>query len=237
MVACARCGASYTASTISAALAECFIDIAVIARAYHRAIESVSIEFPNCALSVLPASPTSHSGLSRASASLARQKRSATTATASPSLTTWRTPRTAERRRRIHALERAAEDRAGGNRRIDHARDLRIDGELGRAVDLERRVEAGNPLADQLELIGSTDRRLLVELDLARIGGQSAVIENTAARLVRDLLLLAASHSDGGTFQRCAAAAISRSRALAPACNSICHDVRTPRLPTVVIGP
>jgi hypothetical protein len=34
----------------------------------------------NCALSVLPAAPVSHSGLSSASASLARQKGSATTA-------------------------------------------------------------------------------------------------------------------------------------------------------------
>ena len=114
---------------------------------------------------------------------------------------------------------------------------LRIDGELGGAVDLQRRVETRQRLADQLELIRRTDRRLLVELDLAGIGGERAVVERCGRTPCAVTLLLAASHSAAGTFQRCAAAAISRSRALAPACSSICHDVRTPRLPTVVMSP
>ena len=51
------------------------------------------------------------------------------------------------------------------------------------------------------------------------------------------ILLLAAEHSLAATFHFAAAAAISRSRAEAPACNSICHEVRTPRLPAVTMSP
>ena len=90
-------------------------------------------------------------------------------------------------RRLVDALELAAEHRAGGDRRIDHAGNLRVDGELGGAVDLERRVEAGERLADELELIRRPDRRLLVELDLGGIGGERAVVEAAAGRLVRNL--------------------------------------------------
>ena len=64
---------------------------------------------------------------------------------------------------------------------------MRIDGEFRRAVDLERRVEAGDRLADQLELIRRPDRRLLVELDLGGIGGERAVVEAASGRLVSDL--------------------------------------------------
>ena len=46
-------------------------------------------------------------------------------------------------------------------------------------------------------------------------------------------LLMAAAHSEAGTFQRLAAAAISRSRALAPACWTITPVSRTARLPPV----
>ena len=47
-------------------------------------------------------------------------------------------------------------------------------------------------------------------------------------------LLIAAAQSCAGTFQRFAAAAISRSRALAPACWTIWPVSRTARLPPVL---
>jgi hypothetical protein len=44
---------------------------------------------------------------------------------------------------------------------------------------------------------------------------------------------LRAWHSAAGTFQRCAAAAINRTRALAPACCRNSREARTARLPPV----
>ena len=90
-------------------------------------------------------------------------------------------------RRLIDASEFAAEHRTGGDRGIDHAGQPRIDGEPGGAVDLERRIEPRHRLADELELVRGADRRLLVELDLAGIGGERAVVEAASRRLVQYL--------------------------------------------------
>src|SRR5262249_3543277 len=75
-------------------LGQRILDIAIIARAYHRSIERIPIklgELGAVGLSGLADLPV---GLEQgASASLARQNRSATTTTASSSLTTCSTPR------------------------------------------------------------------------------------------------------------------------------------------------
>ena len=117
---------------------------------------------------------------------MARQKRSATTTTALSSLTTCKTPRRPFAGRFVHARELAAEYRTGSNCRIDHSRYLRIDGEFGRAVDLEWRIQASDPFADQLELIGRPDSRLLVEVDLRGVSGERAIVEAASGRFVRD---------------------------------------------------
>jgi len=91
------------------------------------------------------------------------------------------------RRRVIHALERAARHRAGDHRGVDHARQLGVDAVGGRAVDLERHVEARGRLAGQGELLRRLDVGLLVERDLGRVRRQRAIAEGAAGRLVVDL--------------------------------------------------
>jgi len=87
----------------------------------------------------------------------------------------------------INTLELAAEHRTGGNRRIDHVRNSRVDRELGRAVYLERRIEASDRLANKFELIRRPDGRLLVEFYLCGICGQRTVVETTAGGFVQNL--------------------------------------------------
>ena len=108
---------------------------------------------------------------------------------------------------------------------------------LAEPLILSGGIEPRHRLADQLELIGRADRRLLVELDLGGVGGERGIVEAAAGGLVRHLAVGRRRIRLAATFHCCAAAAISRSRALAPACSSICHDVRTPRLPAVTMSP
>src|SRR5215831_3332102 len=170
-----------------AAFAKSIVDIAVIARAHHRAIERVSIK-----LGELRAVRTA--GLADVPFRLKQRERFLCTPEAVGNngngvveLDHLQHTAAAFCRGVIDTLEFAAEHRTGGDRGIDHARYLRIDGELGRTVDLERRVEPRYPLADQLELIGRADGRFLVERDFRRIARERAVVEALARRLVRDL--------------------------------------------------
>ncbi len=64
-------------------------------------------------------------------------------------------------------------------------RELSIDRKFGGAVDLQRRVQAGDGLADEFELIRRSDRRLFFELDLGGIRGERTVVEATSGRLVQ----------------------------------------------------
>ena len=77
----------------------------------------------------------------RRAISLARQKRSATTATPFSTGTTAMKPRLPLIAASSIALHLAAEHRAIGDRGIDHAGQARIDAEFGRAGDFDRRVE------------------------------------------------------------------------------------------------
>ena len=69
----------------------------------------------------------------------------------------------------IVGLELAAEHRAIGDSGVGHAGQTGVDSEPRRAGDLERRVDAFDPLADQLELIGRLDRGLRGERDLGGV--------------------------------------------------------------------
>ena len=104
------------------------------------------------------------------SASLARQKLSATTATPLVTGTAAMIPRRPEIYREIVGFELAAEHRAIGGGGVGHARQARVDAEARGARDLERRVDALQALADKLVLIWRLDRRLGRQRDLRRVG-------------------------------------------------------------------
>ncbi len=87
----------------------------------------------------------------------------------------------------VDRLHRAAEHRAGHDRRMHHVGHVKVDAVLCGAVDLERHVEPRKPPADELELIGLLDRGLLVELDRGRLDRQLAVSKRAAGRFVGDL--------------------------------------------------
>ena len=69
----------------------------------------------------------------------------------------------------IIGFELAAEHRAVGDSGIGHVRQTGVDSEARRAGDLERRIDALDLLADQLELVGRLDRGLLGERDLGGV--------------------------------------------------------------------
>ena len=80
-------------------------------------------------------------------------------------------------------LELAAEHRAIGDRGIGHARQTGVDSEPRRAGRLERRVDALDLLADQLELIRRLDRGLRGERDLGGVRREFAEGRRTRRRL------------------------------------------------------
>ncbi len=218
------------------ALGEVIVDIAVVARAHHRTVERVAIKLGELRAVGLAGLAGVPFRLEQCERFLGAPEAVGNHRDRVVELDHLLHAAPALDRRLVHALELAARHRAGIDRGIDHARNLRIDGELGGAVDLQRRIETRQRLADQLELIGRSDRRFLVELDLGGVGGERAVVERAPAGLVQNLAVGRLAFA-GGTFQRCAAAAMRRTRALAPACSSICHEVRTPRLPAVTMSP
>ena len=69
----------------------------------------------------------------------------------------------------VVSLELAAEHRAIGDRRIGHARQTGVDSEARRAGRFQRRIDAFDLLADQLELIGRLDRGLRGERDFGGV--------------------------------------------------------------------
>jgi hypothetical protein len=170
-----------------AAFSEFGIDVSVAARAHHRAVERIAIKVGELRAIGLAGFAGVPFRLERRERFLGAPETIGNHGDRVVELDDLLHAAAALGRRLVHALEFAAEHRAGGDRRIDHARQPRIDGELGGAVDLERRVEARHRLADQLELIGRTDRRLLVELDLAGVGRERAVVETAPRRLVQHL--------------------------------------------------
>ena len=167
------------------ALRESIVDIAVIARGHHRAVERVAIK-----LGKLRA--VGFAGFARIPFRLKQRKRFL----GAPKAIGDDRNRIVELDHLLHAtptfdrrfvdtLELAAEHRTGSNGRIDHVRKLSIDREFGGAVDLQRRVQAGDRLADEFELIRRPDCRLLVELDLGGIRGERAIVEAASGRLVQ----------------------------------------------------
>ena len=84
----------------------------------------------------------------------------------------------------IVRFELAAEHRAIGGGGIGHARQAGIDAEARRAGHLERRIDALQALADELELIGRLDRRLGGERDLGGVRRELAEGRRTPGGLV-----------------------------------------------------
>jgi len=75
----------------------------------------------------------------------------------------------------IETFDRAADHRAHLDRRVDHARQLHVDAEFGRAVDLGRRVEPLSALADDGEVFRVFQRDLLGHRQLRGGRGERAV--------------------------------------------------------------
>ena len=132
-------------------------------RSFCATAPGLSVAFSSSAtMSAVPSlafGPSSHSMTSAASPFFAAPIWSATTATASSSCTTWRTPLTAFAARVVDALHASAEDGRLRERRELHAGRPDVDAEDRRAVDLRRRVEPLGRRADQLKSSGSLSRR------------------------------------------------------------------------------
>ena len=79
----------------------------------------------------------------------------------------------------IVRLELAAEHRAIGDGGIGHTRQTRINSEARRTSHLERRIDALQSLADQLELVGRLDRGFRGERDFGGVRGELAEGERT----------------------------------------------------------
>ena len=137
---------------------------------------------------------------------------------------------------KIIGLEFAAEHRTIGDGGVGHARQAGVDAESRRAGRLERSIDAPDPLADELELIGRLDRRLGGERDL---GGPGRELSE-GRRAPRGFMPHEAGARDasgGSTPHFAAAAAMSRARADAPACWRKTRERRTDEEPPVPICP
>jgi hypothetical protein len=88
------------------------------------------------------------------------------------------------RSRVVHALHATAEDRRLRERCDLHAGRPYVDAVHGRSVDLRRRVEALQGLADQLEVLRLLERNLRGDRKARRVGGKLAVAQLSPGRFV-----------------------------------------------------
>ena len=189
------------------------------------------------ALETVPLPPSSQVMVSASSAFFACHQPSATTATASFSLTTLWTPFIPAIFGFVDRLQRAPEDRALHERGVQHVRHAHIDAVDRPAHDLVDHVEPLCRLAGELPVLGIAQRA-----HPSAVRSRAAASATSPKRRVRPLgvcvmTLLAARHSEAATCQRAAAAAISISRAVAPAVRSEPCDMRMLRLPPVEKSP
>ena len=135
----------------------------------------------------------------------------------------------------IVGFELAAEHRTIGGGGVGDPRQTGIDAEARRAGHFERRIDAPQALADELELIGRLDRRLGGERDFGGVGRELAEASPSARRPHAERGRRSATHAAGSTPHFAAAAAISRARAEAPACCRNTRERRTEEEPPVPI--
>ena len=151
------------------ALRENIVDIAVIARGHHRAVERVAIKLGELRAVSLAGFARIPFRLKQCKRFLGAPKAIGDDRNCIVELDHLLHTTSTFDRRFVHTLELPAEYRTGGNCRIDHVWKLSIDREFGGAIYLQRRIQAGDGLADEFELIRRSDCRLLVELDLGGI--------------------------------------------------------------------
>ena len=126
----------------------------------------------------------------------------------------------------VDALHAAAEYRRLREGRDLHAGRPDIDAVDGRSIDLRRRVETLGRGADQLEILRSLERDV-VRAPASAPHRRRARHTRYVCRSARESLRrVRARQVAGSTFQRCAAAATSMVRAIAPAWRSGCHAPR-----------
>ena len=153
------------------------------------------------------------------SARLARHQESATTATESAMRTTRRTPFMPAIAFSSTDFTRAAEYRTLPDGGVQHAGQADVDRVNRPRGYLVGHIETPARRAQQLPVLRIFQRRVF-DFDLGGVHGDGGERRRAAARLWV-IVLMRATHSDAGTFHRAAAAPISISRAVAPACRKI----------------
>src|SRR5689334_16250560 len=169
-----------------AAFTEGPLDITIVARIDHRAIERIAIELGKLRAVGIAGLADFPFGLEQGERFLGAPEAIGNDRDGVLQLDDLHYAAPAFYGRIVDAFELAAKHRTSGDRGIDHARYLSVDGKFGRAVDFERRIEASNPLADQLELIGRTNGRFFVKGDLGCITRERTVVETSPRLFVRD---------------------------------------------------